>query len=919
MSYAKKLTPLVMAAAMLIQPAFGVFADGSAEVQSVEKSSAVFDPQYISGEAQQLSDHVFEGDTLPCSQNDPSYHKYINSLNKTRAVWGSGNLVHQSKYDNSTKVYGIDVSYYQQDIDWEQVKAAGIKYAIVRVGFRGYGNGALVLDENFHSYVQGAQAAGIKVGAYFFTQAINTAEAEQEARLVLDNVKNYDLEMPIYYDIENIDYDYGRLDNAGLSYSQKTALCETFCETIEKAGYKAGVYANKWWLTSLIDGEKLGNKYSIWNAEYGTKMTYTGPAEMWQYTGNGTVKGVNTVVDMNVFYASKAAPEKVKNLKASAAGSGHALLNWSAAEDCTGYKVYKKTVDTEKVTLLATTSKTSAKVALPDENCEYYVKAYRDSFGTLYYGSASDSVLLCKNKIFDLTAEKVETTYVSLSWEKLSTASGYSVYIYDTVTKKFWLADRVTTESYKVTGLVPGRVYKFKLRPYFNADGSKEYNAKTSVYGVYSDPITCPTLPDKVTGLKMLYNSTGSITLTWDKAKTKCSGYIVSIYDPVTKKYTSNAITTANAASAAKLQAATGYYLAVRAFNDYSSGRIFGNYTKIQCATKPEIPGNFKCAAKSDTECRLAWDKTTGATGYKLYEVTSSGKKLIAKTSGTSYTVKNLAKDSKHTFAVAAYKSYNNKDWESNSDSISVTLAKEAPANISVYAYATTAVRIKWDPVMNAQKYRVYMYDTTTKKYKRLADVTDTKYRIANLTANKSYKIKVATVYKDGTEKQSAVKTIYSKPLSPTGLKITSKTKNSVSLSWNKVSGAQSYRIRVYNSAGKYMYYVDAGEKTSCTVTGLKASTKYYFKAVAVKHYVIEYASEPCKSVNTTTKSPTYYKKTSYTGVSLVEGFAKIGVTCDYSLQKKVAAANGITNYTGTAAQNTKMLNLLKKGKLIKP
>lgn len=924
MGYSKRLTSLAIAAAMLIQPAFSVFAESlsssdSQTARNDKTSSPVLEEHFISSEADKLNDFVFEGDTLPCSQNDPSYHKYINSAGKARAAWGSGNLVHHSRFDNYTKVYGIDVSYYQQYIDWDAVKASGIKYVIVRAGYRGYGNGKLVLDDNFHYYIQGAQAAGLKVGAYFFTQAINTAEAEQEAKFVLDNLKGYTLDLPVYYDIENIDYDYGRLDGAGLSYSQKTALCETFCQTIEAGGFDAGIYANKWWLTSLIDGDSLGSKYSIWNAEYGTSMTYTGPAEMWQYTGNGYVDGISTIVDMNVFYASKEKPDKVEGLNAAASDSTHAVLSWTAVDGCTGYKVYKKTLDTEKVTLVATTHQTTAKIELPDDNCKFYIRAYRDSFGTIYYGNASDPVLLCKNKVMGLTAEKVETTSVSLTWEKLSAASGYSVYVYDTVTKEFRLADRVNTESYKVTGLCPGRVYKFKVRAYFNSDGSSKYSAAKSVYGIYSDPITCPMLPSGVKGAKMLSNSTASVTLTWNKNSSGCDGYDIASYDPATKKYTVIAASETTSKTIAKLQSATDCYFAVRAYYMSGGKKITGHYTMIKCATKPEIPGNFRCATKSDTECKLAWDKSERATGYKLYEVTDSGKKLIARTTGTSYTIKNLAKNSKHTYSIVAYRSFNGKEWNSYSDSVTVTLAKEAPSNIAVYAYATTAVRIKWEPVMNAQKYRVYLYDTTAKKYKRLADITDTKYRIAGLTANKSYKIKVASMYKDGTVKVSPEQTIYTKPVSPTGLKITSKTKNSVSLSWNKVSGATGYRIKVYNSKGQYLYYYDAGAKTSCTISDLSMSTKYYFKAVAVKHIIIDYISEPCKSVSTTTNGPTYYKKTSYTGVSLVEGLASIGVTCNYTLQKKIAAANGITNYSGTAAQNTKMLNLLKQGKLIKP
>ena len=105
-------------------------------------------------EAEELAEYVFEGDTIPCSENDPSYHKFVNNQPRLRSVWGSGNLVHQSRFSEHEKIYGIDVSYYQNTIDWNKVKASGIEYAIIRVGYRGYGNGKLVLDDNFSSYIK---------------------------------------------------------------------------------------------------------------------------------------------------------------------------------------------------------------------------------------------------------------------------------------------------------------------------------------------------------------------------------------------------------------------------------------------------------------------------------------------------------------------------------------------------------------------------------------------------------------------------------------------------------------------------------------------------------------------------------------------------------------------------------------------
>ncbi len=137
-----------------------------------------------------------------------------------------------------------------------------MEFVIIRVGYRGYGSaGTLVEDPKFKTYLDGATKAGLKVGVYFYTQAITTAEAKAEAKFVLDRIKGYSLQMPVYYDIESVDYDTGRLDSAGLSKAQKTALCTAFCDTIIKSGYSAGVYANYTWLNYYIDGAGLGKKF----------------------------------------------------------------------------------------------------------------------------------------------------------------------------------------------------------------------------------------------------------------------------------------------------------------------------------------------------------------------------------------------------------------------------------------------------------------------------------------------------------------------------------------------------------------------------------------------------------------------------------------------------------------------------------
>lgn len=193
---------------------------------------------------------------------------------------------------------GIDVSKWQGEIDWDKVKNAGIQFAIIRAGYRGSSTGSLVVDPYFEANIRGAIGAGIDVGVYFFTQAINEIEAVEEASMVLQLVNDYQLTYPIYIDTEGAGGN-GRAD--GLDVDTRTLVCEAFCRTVENAGYTAGVYASRNWLNNNLHTEKLDN-YVIWLAEYRSVPLYQGYYEMWQYTSKGKVNGIEGNVDLNISY-----------------------------------------------------------------------------------------------------------------------------------------------------------------------------------------------------------------------------------------------------------------------------------------------------------------------------------------------------------------------------------------------------------------------------------------------------------------------------------------------------------------------------------------------------------------------------------------------------------------------------------------
>lgn len=194
--------------------------------------------------------------------------------------------------------WGIDVSKYQKDIDWKQVADAGVQFAIIRCGYRGASTGCLVEDPYFRKNIEGAKAAGIKVGVYFFTQAVNETEAVEEASTVLTLCKDYELDYPAFIDTEGAGGN-GRADN--LDKLTRTKVVDTFCTTLENSGLRAGIYSGNWWFHNNLMTEGLGHHY-IWLAEWRKVPQYEGKYDLWQYTSKGSVAGIEGNVDLDISY-----------------------------------------------------------------------------------------------------------------------------------------------------------------------------------------------------------------------------------------------------------------------------------------------------------------------------------------------------------------------------------------------------------------------------------------------------------------------------------------------------------------------------------------------------------------------------------------------------------------------------------------
>ena len=192
-----------------------------------------------------------------------------------------------------TSGFGIDVSKWQGNIDWAQASSA-VSFAIIRCGFRG-SSGNIAVDPKFAQNIQGAKANGVRVGVYFYSIAMNEAQAVEEASLAVQQVSQYGgVSLPIYIDMEDS-------RQLSLSQAERDAIVMAFCRTVQNSGYSAGVYANKNWLTKYLTPSSYGG-ISIWVAQYNTQCTYKGRYDIWQYSSKGSIPGISGNVDLNTSY-----------------------------------------------------------------------------------------------------------------------------------------------------------------------------------------------------------------------------------------------------------------------------------------------------------------------------------------------------------------------------------------------------------------------------------------------------------------------------------------------------------------------------------------------------------------------------------------------------------------------------------------
>ena len=198
--------------------------------------------------------------------------------------------------DLSKSIRGIDVSKYQGNIDWTKVARENVNFAFIRIGYRGYETGKMVMDEKFKYNIENALQNGVPVGVYFVTKAVNPEEGAEEARWIIDNIRAYNVTWPIVMDFESAKDETDRTFH--MSPEMRTEVIIAFCETLKEAGYTPMLYGGVGTYMTKMDITKL-DEYPRWFAQYFNQPHFPYAIQIWQATDSGSIEGIKGNVDID--------------------------------------------------------------------------------------------------------------------------------------------------------------------------------------------------------------------------------------------------------------------------------------------------------------------------------------------------------------------------------------------------------------------------------------------------------------------------------------------------------------------------------------------------------------------------------------------------------------------------------------------
>ena len=735
---------------------------------------------------------------------------------------------HATAFDGYNRYDGVDVSSHNGTVSWSKVKADGIDFAVIRAGFTGYTKKrhSINTDPLASSNISGASSAGLSVGVYWYSQALTQAEARAEANKVLEILNGAKLDLPVFFDYEFAGVSDGRLDSAWsegtITKSQMTANARAFCQVIEAAGYEAGIYASKSFLTTQLDGAGLAKSYKVWLAHYTTKTDYTGGYYMWQYSSSGDVNGISGNVDCNFMYLPKGSEiSKVYevigfNVNSREDNGTDLTLSWNAVSGAVKYEIYTVNGSSETLKGTSTSNKFTFTDLTPATKYSFRVKAYNAS--RLIAKNNAYSAYTAPAGVSGLQAS-VSNGAAKISWNTM-TCSGYSL---EWATDPAFSANKGSVDltgsasnSYTLN-LDNYATYYFRIRAWQNS-------GTTKIYGNYSGSLSVTYAPPEPDGFSLSAYTDTSAAVDWNDID-GVQGY--RVYTVSGDSQTLAGTTADSNFTLTDLAPATEYKIRVEAY----AGSLSSSAEYAVCTAPREVEG-FSARITENGAAQLSWNAVS-CSGYIVEWATDSdftqntgSAKLDA--SATSYTMDFEGAD-EYFVRIRAYKDYSaGTVYGNDSAYVDLSVLPFAPSGFRVYGRGDggTDLYLSWNAAKGADVYRVYILNGEEQEYK--GSTAESRFTFTDLDPAAEYSVLV--IAENGYGTASAQTAVCTAPAAVTGLTAAAGG-NTITANWNGTD-CDGYVIQWSTSPS---FSRIAG---SATVNGADVTEKTFSAQNAGKYYV---------------------------------------------------------------------------------
>lgn len=582
-------------------------------------------------------------------------------------AYGNGKMSEASNIVSGKKnVKGIDVSKWNEIIDWNQVYNSGlVDFAIIRCGF-----GSNYLDQDDIKFVYNMQECsrlGIPMGVYLYSYATNTAEAQSEADHVLRMIAGHTFPYKVWYDLE----DSGTTGTLGAGTIGDIA--ETFCNSISRAGFEVGIYANKYWFTTILTDPRF-DQWPKWVAQYSDVCTYDGVYIMWQYTSKGSIPGIVGNVDVNYAFTgvyadftnavtydvSNGLQHKLPepgNVRTTIINKNKVVITWDGTAETEKYIIYRSNYPDSGFQKIAETTKTAyTDEKIPSGVSYYYRVQACNSKDSSVYSSAAGAKLYA-NQPSDVNVEVTDYNKIKLTWTASSDATGYEIYRAQTSAGSFVKIATTSDNFYVNNNITTGQRYYYKIRA-IRTVGNNEY-----VYSLFTGVVNAKAVLNKPLNVKADAAGYNTVKVTYSPVA-GATGY--EIYRSISKNGTYRLIKTTTATTFYNTNLTTGftYFYRVKAIRKQSALTSKSEFSeKVWKSPKLGTVYNLKAASNAYRTAELSWAGVNGASGYDVFRCSKANGTYTraGRVKTNSFSEQNRPSGNSYYYKVRAYRYVNGK------------------------------------------------------------------------------------------------------------------------------------------------------------------------------------------------------------------------------------------------------------------